>query len=272
MFNSLQPGFSTGNILSKSEIRKRLQLMGIDPNKKNSDKNKNAKLSLNEEYNLAIQNPENLEKIKKEIEEDKEINNTKLEEIKKDFSNRKNLKMKKFLEDEETSEKIPLFSEKTSVENNISKNIFTKIPKRKELKVDNSYLNKKEQKINSTKHFLLGSLIGSFSTAALLLSKSKNSNYAINQLKKIDFEAIAIFFNNILHPIKNYYYIIKPKVAFNFNKIFSVVVPKVYQIFYELEKYDSFTLLEFFFIGYITLIIFKFFLRKIFNMIKAGNE
>ena len=89
MFNSLQPGFSTGNILSKSEIRKRLQLMGIDPNKKNSDKNKNAKLSLNEEYNLAIQNPENLEKIKKEIEEDKEINNIKLEEIKKDFSNRK---------------------------------------------------------------------------------------------------------------------------------------------------------------------------------------
>ena len=271
MFNSLQPGFSTGNILSKSEIRKRLQLMGIDPNKKNSDKNKNAKLSLNEEYNLAIQNPENLEKIKKEIEEDKEINNIKLEEIKKDFSNRKIL-TKKFLEDEETSEKIPLFSEKTSVENNISKNIFTKIPKRKELKVDNLYLNKKERNINSTKHFLLGSLIGSFSTAALLLSKSKNSNYAIQQLKKIDFEAIAIFFNNILHPIKNYYYIIKPKVAFNFNKIFSVVVPKVYQIFYELEKYDSFTLLEFFFIGYITLIIFKFFLRKIFKMIKAGNE
>jgi hypothetical protein len=272
MFNSLQPGFSTGNILSKSEIRKRLQLMGIDPNKKNSDKNKNAKLSLNEEYNLAIQNPENLEKIKKEIEEDKEINNIKLEEIKKDFSNRKILKTKKFLEDEETSEKIPLFSEKTSVENNISKNIFTKIPKRKELKVDNLYLNKKEQNINSTKHFLLGSLIGSFSTAALLLSKSKNSNYAINQLKKIDFEAIAIFFNNILHPIKNYFYIIKPKVAFNFNKIFSLVVPKLYQIFYELEKYDSFTLLEFFFIGYITLIIFKFFLRKIFKMIKAGNE
>ena len=58
MFNSLHPQYLDGNYLSKAEIRKRLQKMGIDMNKKYSSKKVNEKSTLKEKYNLALQNSE----------------------------------------------------------------------------------------------------------------------------------------------------------------------------------------------------------------------
>ena len=131
---------------------------------------------------------------------------------------------------------------------------------------------KNEKRTNCKKSFFLGTLIGSISTGGILLSKSNYSNNVINEFKNIDFGSIFTFFNNILHPIKNYYYIFKPTNDSNIMKTFNVIILQINKVLFELEKYDSFTLLEIFFIGYICLIIFKFFLKKILNMFKAKNQ
>ena len=276
MFNSLQTQYLDGNFLSKAEIRKRLEKMGINMNKKYSTKSKNEKSSLKEDYNLALQNSENVEKIKKEIEEDKDFMNQEREDSKKDLSKRKFSKENKIISHNEISEKSPLLDNiKNSLKTDLPNSIFTKIPKNNIVKDNLNLINndiKNEKRTNCKKSFFLGTLIGSISTGGILLSKSNYSNNVINEFKNIDFGSIATFFNNIFHPIKNFYYIFKPKIGSNIMKIFNVIFLQINELLYELEKYDSFTLLEIFFIGYIILIIFKFFLNKIQNMFKVKNE
>ena len=276
MFNSHPPQYLDGNFLSKAEIRKRLEKMGINMNKKNISKKVNQKSSLKEDYNLAFHNSENVEKIKKEIEEDKKFINKEQDDLKKDLSKRKFSKDNKIISQLEISEKSPLLdNSKNSLKNHFQNNIFTQIPKKNIIK-DNLNLRNNdipnEKRTNSKKSFFLGTLIGSISTTGILLSKSNYSNNVINELKNIDFGSIATFFNNIIHPIKNYYYIFKPKISSHMMKIFNIIILQIKDLLFELEKYDSFILLEIFFIGYILLIIFKFFLRKILNMFKVKNE
>ena len=276
MFNSHPPQYLDGNFLSKAEIRKRLEKMGINMNKKNISKKVNQKSSLKEDYNLALQNSENVEKINKEIEEDKNFINKEQDDLKKDLSKRKFSKDNKIISQLEISEKSPLLdNSKNSLKNHFQNNIFTQIPKKNIIK-DNLNLRNNdipnEKRTNSKKSFFLGTLIGSISTTGILLSKSNYSNNVINELKNIDFGSIATFFNNIIHPIKNYYYIFKPKISSHMMKIFNIIILQIKDLLFELEKYDSFILLEIFFIGYILLIIFKFFLRKILNMFKVKNE
>ena len=276
MFNSHPPQYLDGNFLSKAEIRKRLEKMGINMNKKNISKKVNQKSSLKEDYNLALHNSENVEKIKKEIEEDKKFINKEQDDLKKDLSKRKFSKDNKIISQLEISEKSPLLdNSKNSLKNHFQNNIFTQIPKKNIIK-DNLNLRNNdipnEKRTNSKKSFFLGTLIGSISTTGILLSKSNYSNNVINELKNIDFGSIATFFNNIIHPIKNYYYIFKPKISSHMMKIFNIIILQIKDLLFELEKYDSFILLEIFFIGYILLIIFKFFLRKILNMFKVKNE
>ena len=276
MFNSLQTQYLDGNFLSKAEIRKRLEKMGINMNKKYSTKSKNEKSSLKEDYNLALQNSENVEKIKKEIEEDKDFMNKERDDSKKDLSKRKFSKENKIISHNEISEKSPLLDNiKNSLKTDLPNSIFTKIPKNNIVKDNLNLINndiKNEKRTNCKKSFFLGTLIGSISTGGILLSKSNYSNNVINEFKNIDFGSIATFFNNIFHPIKNFYYIFKPTIGSNIMKIFNVIILQINELLYELEKYDSFTLLEIFFIGYIILIIFKFFLNKIQNMFKVKNE
>ena len=276
MFNSLQTQYLDGNFLSKAEIRKRLEKMGINMNKKYSTKSKNEKSSLKEDYNLALQNSENVEKIKKEIEEDKDFMNKERDDSKKDLSKRKFSKENKIISNNEISEKSPLLDNiKNSLKTDLPNSIFTKIPKNNIVKDNLNLINndiKNEKRTNCKKSFFLGTLIGSISTGGILLSKSNYSNNVINEFKNIDFGSIATFFNNIFHPIKNFYYIFKPTIGSNIMKIFNVIFLQINELLYELEKYDSFTLLEIFFIGYIILIIFKFFLNKIQNMFKVKNE
>ena len=276
MFNSLQTQYLDGNFLSKAEIRKRLEKMGINMNKKYSSKSKNEKSSLKEDYNLALQNSENVEKIKKEIEEDKDFMNKERDDSKKDLSKRKFSKENKIISHNEISEKSPLLDNiKNSLKTDLPNSIFTKIPKNNIVKDNLNLINndiKNEKRTNCKKSFFLGTLIGSISTGGILLSKSNYSNNVINEFKNIDFGSIATFFNNIFHPIKNFYYIFKPTIGSNIMKIFNVIFLQINELLYELEKYDSFTLLEIFFIGYIILIIFKFFLNKIQNMFKVKNE
>ncbi len=276
MFNSLQTQYLDGNFLSKAEIRKRLEKMGINMNKKYSTKSKNEKSSLKEDYNLALQNSENVEKIKKEIEEDKDFMNKERDDSKKDLSKRKFSKENKIISHNEISEKSPLLDNiKNSLKTDLPNSIFTKIPKNNIVKDNLNLINndiKNEKRTNCKKSFFLGTLIGSISTGGILLSKSNYSNNVINEFKNIDFGSIATFFNNIFHPIKNFYYIFKPTIGSNIIKIFNVIILQINELLYELEKYDSFTLLEIFFIGYIILIIFKFFLNKIQNMFKVKNE
>ena len=276
MFNSLQTQYLDGNFLSKAEIRKRLEKMGINMNKKYSSKSKNEKSSLKEDYNLALQNSENVEKIKKEIEEDKDFMNKERDDSKKDLSKRKFSKENKIISHNEISEKSPLLDNiKNSLKTDLPNSIFTKIPKNNIVKDNLNLINndiKNEKRTNCKKSFFLGTLIGSISTGGILLSKSNYSNNVINEFKNIDFGSIATFFNNIFHPIKNFYYIFKPTIGSNIMKIFNVIILQINELLYELEKYDSFTLLEIFFIGYIILIIFKFFLNKIQNMFKVKNE
>ena len=276
MFNSLHPQYLDGNFLSKAEIRKRLEKMGINMNKKYSSKSKNEKSSLKEDYNLALQNSENVEKIKKEIEEDKDFMNKERDDSKKDLSKRKFSKENKIISHNEISEKSPLLDNiKNSLKTDLPNSIFTKIPKNNIVKDNLNLINndiKNEKRTNCKKSFFLGTLIGSISTGGILLSKSNYSNNVINEFKNIDFGSIATFFNNIFHPIKNFYYIFKPTIGSNIMKIFNVIILQINELLYELEKYDSFTLLEIFFIGYIILIIFKFFLNKIQNMFKVKNE
>ena len=276
MFNSLHPQYLDGNFLSKAEIRKRLQKMGIDMNKKYSSKKVNEKSTLKEKYNLALQNPENIDKIKKEIEEDNDLRDKERDDLQKDLSKRKFPKDNIILSHIETSKKFPLLDNKiNSLENEFPNNIFTKIPKnnldKRNLNFENNKMSK-EKRTNCKKSFFFGTLIGSISTAGILLSKSNYSNNVINEFKNIDFGSIFTFFNNILHPIKNYYYIFKPTNDSNIMKTFNVIILQINKVLFELEKYDSFTLLEIFFIGYICLIIFKFFLKKILNMFKAKNQ
>ena len=276
MFNSHPPQYLDGNFLSKAEIRKRLEKMGINMNKKNISKKVNQKSSLKEDYNLALHNSENVEKIKKEIEEDKKFINKEQDDLKKDLSKRKFSKDNKIISQLEISEKSPLLdNSKNSLKNHFQNNIFTQIPKKNIIK-DNLNLRNNdipnEKRTNSKKSFFLGTLIGSISTTGILLSKSNYSNNVINELKNIDFGSIATFFNNIIHPIKNYYYIFKPKISSHMMKIFNIIILQIKDLLFELEKYDSFILLEIFFIGYILLIIFKFFLRKILNMFKVKYE
>ena len=164
---------------------------------------------------------------------------------------------------------------KNSLKTDLPNSIFTKIPKNNIVKDNLNLINndiKNEKRTNCKKSFFLGTLIGSISTGGILLSKSNYSNNVINEFKNIDFGSIATFFNNIFHPIKNFYYIFKPTIGSNIMKIFNVIILQINELLYELEKYDSFTLLEIFFIGYIILIIFKFFLNKIQNMFKVKNE
>ena len=276
MFNSLQTQYLDGNFLSKAEIRKRLEKMGINMNKKYSTKSKNEKSSLKEDYNLALQNSDNVEKIKKEIEEDKDFMNKERDDSKKDLSKRKFSKENKIISHNEISEKSPLLDNiKNSLKTDLPNSIFTKIPKNNIVKDNLNLINndiKNEKRTNCKKSFFLGTLIGSISTGGILLSKSNYSNNVINEFKNIDFGSIATFFNNIFHPIKNFYYIFKPTIGSNIMKIFNVIILQINELLYELEKYDSFTLLEIFFIGYIILIIFKFFLNKIQNMFKVKNE
>ena len=276
MFNSLQTQYLDGNFLSKAEIRKRLEKMGINMNKKYSSKSKNEKSSLKEDYNLALQNSDNVEKIKKEIEEDKDFMNKERDDSKKDLSKRKFSKENKIISHNEISEKSPLLDNiKNSLKTDLPNSIFTKIPKNNIVKDNLNLINndiKNEKRTNCKKSFVLGTLIGSISTGGILLSKSNYSNNVINEFKNIDFGSIATFFNNIFHPIKNFYYIFKPTIGSNIMKIFNVIFLQINELLYELEKYDSFTLLEIFFIGYIILIIFKFFLNKIQNMFKVKNE
>ena len=276
MFNSLQTQYLDGNFLSKAEIRKRLEKMGINMNKKYSTKSKNEKSSLKEDYNLALQNSENVEKIKKEIEEDKDFMNKERDDSKKDLSKRKFSKENKIISHNEISEKSPLLDNiKNSLKTDLPNSIFTKIPKNNIVKDNLNLINndiKNEKRTNCKKSFFLGTLIGSISTGGILLSKSNYSNNVINEFKNIDFGSIFTFFNNILHPIKNYYYIFKPTNDSNIMKTFNVIILQINKVLFELEKYDSFTLLEIFFIGYICLIIFKFFLKKILNMFKAKNQ
>jgi hypothetical protein len=276
MFNSLQTQYLDGNFLSKAEIRKRLEKMGINMNKKYSSKSKNEKSSLKEDYNLALQNSDNVEKIKKEIEEDKDFMNKERDDSKKDLSKRKFSKENKIISHNEISEKSPLLDNiKNSLKTDLPNSIFTKIPKNNIVKDNLNLINndiKNEKRTNCKKSFFLGTLIGSISTGGILLSKSNYSNNVINEFKNIDFGSIATFFNNIFHPIKNFYYIFKPTIGSNIIKIFNVIILQINELLYELEKYDSFTLLEIFFIGYIILIIFKFFLNKIQNMFKVKNE
>lgn len=276
MFNSLQTQYLDGNFLSKAEIRKRLEKMGINMNKKYSSKSKNEKSSLKEDYNLALQNSDNVEKIKKEIEEDKDFMNKERDDSKKDLSKRKFSKENKIISHNEISEKSPLLDNiKNSLKTDLPNSIFTKIPKNNIVKDNLNLINndiKNEKRTNCKKSFFLGTLIGSISTGGILLSKSNYSNNVINEFKNIDFGSIATFFNNIFHPIKNFYYIFKPTIGSNIMKIFNVIFLQINELLYELEKYDSFTLLEIFFIGYIILIIFKFFLNKIQNMFKVKNE
>ncbi len=276
MFNSLQTQYLDGNFLSKAEIRKRLEKMGINMNKKYSSKSKNEKSSLKEDYNLALQNSDNVEKIKKEIEEDKDFMNKERDDSKKDLSKRKFSKENKIISHNEISEKSPLLDNiKNSLKTDLPNSIFTKIPKNNIVKDNLNLINndiKNEKRTNCKKSFFLGTLIGSISTGGILLSKSNYSNNVINEFKNIDFGSIATFFNNIFHPIKNFYYIFKPTIGSNIMKIFNVIILQINELLYELEKYDSFTLLEIFFIGYIILIIFKFFLNKIQNMFKVKNE
>ena len=276
MFNSHPPQYLDGNFLSKAEIRKRLEKMGINMNKKNISKKVNQKSSLKEDYNLALHNSENVEKIKKEIEEDKKFINKEQDDLKKDLSKRKFSKDNKIISQLEISEKSPLLdNSKNSLKNHFQNNIFTQIPK-KNINKENLNLRNNDipndKRTNSKKSFFLGTLIGSISTTGILLSKSNYSNNVINELKNIDFGSIATFFNNIIHPIKNYYYIFKPKISSHMMKIFNIIILQIKDLLFELEKYDSFILLEIFFIGYILLIIFKFFLRKILNMFKVKNE
>lgn len=276
MFNSHPPQYLDGNFLSKAEIRKRLEKMGINMNKKNISKKVNQKSSLKEDYNLALHNSENVEKIKKEIEEDKKFINKEQDDLKKDLSKRKFSKDDKIISQLEISEKSPLLdNSKNSLKNHFHNNIFTQIPKNNIIKENLNLRNNdipNEKRTNSKKSFFLGTLIGSISTTGILLSKSNYSNNVINELKNIDFGSIATFFNNIIHPIKNYYYIFKPKISSHMMKIFNIIILQIKDLLFELEKYDSFILLEIFFIGYILLIIFKFFLRKILNMFKVKNE
>ena len=276
MFNSLQTQYLDGNFLSKAEIRKRLEKMGINMNKKNISKKVNQKSSLKEDYNLALQNSDNVEKIKKEIEEDKDFMNKERDDSKKDLSKRKFSKENKIISHNEISEKSPLLDNiKNSLKTDIPNSIFTKIPKNNIVKDNLNLINndiKNEKRTNCKKSFFLGTLIGSISTGGILLSKSNYSNNVINEFKNIDFGSIFTFFNNILHPIKNYYYIFKPTNDSNIMKTFNVIILQINKVLFELEKYDSFTLLEIFFIGYICLIIFKFFLKKILNMFKAKNQ
>ena len=276
MFNSHPPQYLDGNFLSKAEIRKRLEKMGINMNKKNISKKVNQKSLLKEDYNLALQNSENVEKIKKEIEEDKKFINKEQDDLKKDLSKRKFSKDNKIISQLEISEKSPLLdNSKNSLKNHFQNNIFTQIPKNNIIKENLNLRNNdipNEKRTNSKKSFFLGTLIGSISTTGILLSKSNYSNNVINELKNIDFGSIATFFNNIIHPIKNYYYIFKPKISSHMMKIFNIIILQIKDLLFELEKYDSFILLEIFFIGYILLIIFKFFLRKILNMFKVKNE
>ena len=276
MFNSLQTQYLDGNFLSKAEIRKRLEKMGINMNKKYSSKSKNEKSSLKEDYNLAVQNSDNVEKIKKEIEEDKDFMNKERDDSKKDLSKRKFSKENKIISHNEISEKSPLLDNiKNSLKTDLPNSIFTKIPKNNIVKDNLNLINndiKNEKRTNCKKSFFLGTLIGSISTGGILLSKSNYSNNVINEFKNIDFGSIATFFNNIFHPIKNFYYIFKPTIGSNIMKIFNVIFLQINELLYELEKYDSFTLLAIFFIGYIILIIFKFFLNKIQNMFKVKNE
>ena len=238
-----------GSFLSKFELKKRLNLLGIEPFIPNDNTfYLNEKSILINQYDTAIKEEQNFEKIKDILEKDKKIELMNLNQ--KRYPLKNNNKNNYFMPKHANNSFNNINNQLTIYDENMNNNIdnktndtyfsfnfndFSDFPLHSEKKKNNNYIINNNENVQPKRKFFLKELIlipfvGCVTGSIYIFSQYGKRTEIENLINRIDLNLIKQTFYNLFNISKNYTKIFTRKFIENIDIYFKFICKGIIQI------------------------------------------